>query len=174
MYIINNMCYKLVKLIDLSGEETSIYSVFIEEEQQTLYDIFLKENIDSFKDEVIDINERLKTIGTLTGARYSYFKHEEGAFGDLVCALYDNPDKNLRLYCIRYGTACVILGGGGHKPKSIKAFQENEKLTNENYLLRAISNAIYQKMRDGDIKLINDGMDFEGDLTLNTDKFDEK
>lgn len=167
------MKYKLVRLRNLSGTETSIYSVFLEEEQQTLYDRFLKENINSFKDEVIDINERLKTIGNETGSRHSFFKDKEGAYGDFVCALYDNPDKNLRLYCIRYGTVCLVIGGGGPKSKSIKALQEDKKLTTENYLLREISNDIYKKMCNGEIQLTKDGMDFEGDLIFNTDDNDE-
>ncbi|MBK6979124.1 MAG: hypothetical protein IPH28_20170 [Cytophagaceae bacterium] len=59
--------------------------------------------------------------------------------GDGVCALYDDPDRNLRLYCIRYGKQIVVLGGGGHKPKTIRALQEDEKLKQENYLIRNIS-----------------------------------
>ena len=84
--------------------------------------------------------------------------------GDGVCALYDDPDKNLRLYCIRYGSLIVILGGGGHKPKNIKALQEDEKLTKENNLLKAISQEISSRIKDREISYTNDHMDFEGDL----------
>ncbi len=37
--------------------------------------------------------------------------------------------SNLRLYCIRLGSAVVILGGGGHKPKTIRTLQDDTKLT---------------------------------------------
>ena len=56
--------------------------------------------------------------------------------------------KNFRLYCIRYGTSIIILGGGGYKPDTIKALQENEKLTKENYLLRQIAKEINQRIEE--------------------------
>lgn len=59
--------------------------------------------------------QRLKIIGTKTGAREQFFKLHEGNPGDGVCALFDLPDKNLRLYCIRYNTQIIILGGGWNK-----------------------------------------------------------
>jgi hypothetical protein len=80
--------------------------------------------------------------------------------------LYDSPNSNLRLYCIRYGTQIVLLGNGGYKPKTIKSLQEDEKLTEENYLLRKLSKEITQKLKEKDITIINEGKDFEGDLTF--------
>lgn len=156
--------YELVKLNELSGNKASVYSLLCEEDNETLYEKFILENINSFKSEIIDINTRINTIGKKTGARFNFFKHKEGVPGDGVCALYDDPDKNLRLYCIRYGSLIVILGGGGHKPKNIKALQEDEKLTKENNLLKAISQEISSRIKDREISYTNDHMDFEGDL----------
>lgn len=167
------MKYKLVKLTDLSGNEASVYSIYLEEEGRTLYDRFLIENLNSFKSEIIDINQRLKTIGNDVGARHNFFKHHEGVPGDGVCALYDNPDKILRLYCIRYGSVCVVLGGGGEKPQTIRRLQESSKLSEENNLMKKISKDIQQKMKEGEIRFSNDGIDFEGDLTFNTYEQDD-
>ena len=64
--------------------------------------------------------ERIRTINEKTGARESFFKPNEGKPGDLVCALFDIPNSNLRLYCIRFGNSLIILGGGGEKKKTIK------------------------------------------------------
>jgi hypothetical protein len=164
------MNYKLVKIKNLSGNKASIYTVYLEDEDQTLYDRFLKENFNSFKSEIIDLNQRLKTIGNDTGARHGFFKHREGIPGDGVCALYDNPDKTLRLYCVRYGTLLVVIGGGGEKPNNIKALQENDKLTIENYIMREISQDIQRRMEDGEIQFTKDGLDFKGELTFNADK----
>lgn len=164
------MEYKLVKLTQLSGDEASVYSLYVEDEQQTLYERFISENVNSFKSEIIDINERLKIIGNDNGARESYFKIHEGVPGDGVCALYDSPNKKLRLYCIRYGTLLVIIGGGGEKPKNIKALQEDPKLTEENDLMKRISQDITQRLKDRDIKIINDGLDLEGDLIFNLEE----
>lgn len=158
------MRYKLVKIGNLSGDEASIYSVYLFDLQKTLFDIFLEENFGENKKEVIDIHGRLKTIGNDTGARETYFKLKEGNPGDGVCALFDCPEKALRLYCIRYSTLIVIAGGGGLKPKEMRAFQESKKLELENYRLREISNDIKRRMSDNEILITDDGMDFEGDL----------
>ena len=59
--------------------------------------------------------------------------------GDQVCALYDEDEKKLRLYCIRLGAQILILGGGGHKPSDTRALQETPKLEIENEFVRKIS-----------------------------------
>lgn len=107
---------------------------------------------------------RLKTIGHRTGAREQFFKLKEGKPGDGVCALYDKPKKNLRLYCIRYGSLLLIVGGGGLKKKSIRTLQEDEKLKKENKFLKKVSKDIQKRMKEGDIRLSDDYMDFDGDL----------
>lgn len=142
-----------------------MYSLFVEEENKTLFDLFLQENI-SHKSELIDIIKRLNTIGKKTGANEKFFKHNEGKPGDGICALYDMPDSNLRLYCIRYGSVLIILGGGGVKPKTIRSLQEDEKLKQENYLLRNISEQIARRIKEHTIEYDNDGYDFDGDLTF--------
>ena len=134
---------ELVKLDNLSNNETSIYSLFIENENKTLFDMFIEENVINHKAEVEDIIKRLHNIGKI-GARIHFFKIDEGVPGDGVCALYDNPNSHLRLYCIRYGNDIVILGGGGFKPKTIRTLQQNKKLKTENYFLRDLSKQITQ------------------------------
>lgn len=92
------MNYKLLKFIQFSGEAASIYSAFLFNENKTLFEIFIKENKNSFISELKNIFNRLKVIGDNTGARDHFFKLNEGNSGDLVCALYDEPDNNLRLF----------------------------------------------------------------------------
>lgn len=166
------MKYKIVKLNKLSGNKASIYSVYLEDEEKTLFERFLEENKISFKSEIMDLVSRLSTIGRKTGACEHFFKNNEGIPGDGVCALYDKPNSNLRLYCIRYGTQIIILGGGGHKPKTMREFQKSDKLTEENYFLRDLSKTIKQRMDDDEIEFSSDFMEFEGDLTFN-DESDE-
>jgi hypothetical protein len=79
-----------------------------------------------------------------------------------VCALYDTPDKHLRLYCIRMGNAVIILGGGG--PKSTKTLQEDPKLKKENYLLRDISQYITENMNTKVIRFSDDELELLGEL----------
>lgn len=161
------MNYKIVQLNQFSGYHAGIYSIYLEDEQQTLFDCFLKENINSFESEIIDINKRLRTINNAAGAREHYFKLNEGGFGDGVCALYDDPNSNLRLYCIRFANSLVILGGGGYKSKDLKAFQEDKKLRDENYILRDISKQITERIRNKEIQFSEDGTEIFGNLEFN-------
>lgn len=159
--------------MNISGSSASIYSVFLEDEQKTLFEKFVDENKISFKSELKDIFSRLKTIGHKTGAREQFFKINEGNPGDGVCALYDSPGSKLRLYCIRYGTLIVVLGGGGYKPKNIRELQADEKLTEENYFLRELSKRITERLKDNEISFSNDAMDFEGNLEFNDEDYED-
>jgi hypothetical protein len=156
--------YKLVKLSKLSGEKASIYTVYLNDEQQTLFERFLNNNKE-YDEELRSIIARLNTISTKTGAREQFFKLNEGKPGDLVCALYDEPDKVLRLYCIRYGNSLLILGGGGFK--NVRAWQDDTTLKKEAELVIAVSAGIYQRTLDGDINLSEDGFEIEGNLHFN-------
>jgi hypothetical protein len=156
---------EIVKLEEFSGNQASVYSIYIEEKEITLYDRFVIENKERFLPEITDINKRLINIGKI-GAKEHFFKLNEGSPGDGVCALYDNPNSNLRLYCIRYGTSIVLIGGGGYKPKTISALQEDKKLTDENYFLRELSKEIKQRMSDKELKFTTDYLDFEGDINF--------
>ncbi len=163
------MKYKIVELADFTGKAATVYSVMINDEEETLFEKFVKENLISFKDEIFFIFDRLESIGKDTGARVDFFRLKEGKPGDGVEALYDEPQHNLRLYCIRYGTEIIILGGGGHKPKNIRALQDDKKLTKENELLRNLSLEITSRIRDKRITYSHDGYEFEGELEFEDD-----
>lgn len=163
------MEFNLVKINNLSGSKASIYTLQPKAGGITLFDKFILENKDKYRAEVIDISERIRSIGKVVGAREGYFKINEGIPGDGVCALYDDPDSNLRLYCIRYGMSIIVLGSGGYKSKNIKALQENQKLKDENYFLREVSAQIKDKMSEKDLHFSDDYMEFEGDLTLSVE-----
>lgn len=164
--------YKLIKIENLSGSACTIYSITsAENELKTSLDQFIEENINSFKSETKQLISRLHTIGHKTGARIQYFKTEEGKPGDGVCALYDTEESNLRLYCIRYDKHLIIVGGGGFKPKNIRALQEDDKLKKENYFLRELSAIITTRIKEKDIRYSDDGMEFIGDMDFNKDDF---
>jgi hypothetical protein len=164
------MKYEVVKLGYLSGNKASIYTIWFEELNQTSFEIFINENINVFKSEIKDITSRLITIGKKVGAREHYFKTDEGIPGDGVCALYDAPGKELRLYCIRYGSLLLIIGGGG--PKKVKKLQQDNKLKDENFLLRELSAEITERIKNNEIWFSENNMEFEGNLTFN-DQDDE-
>lgn len=163
------MGYRLVKIEKLSGNEASIYTILNNETNRTSFEDFLVNNRNLFISEIKDIYSRLNIIGHKTGAREIYFKLNEGSPGDGVCALYDMPDSNLRLYCIRYGKCLIILGGGGQKSKQIRSLQENAKLTEENYFLRKLSKEIANRTTEGELSFTNGGMDLIGNLNFYDD-----
>ncbi len=158
------MEYEIVKLSLLSGTQCTVYSIIPERGGLTLYDVFINENIADFREKVRDINNRLKLIGTKHGARHSYFKHFEGRYGDGVCALYDLPEKNLRLYCIRYGSDVIILGGGGLKTKETMAWQDDTKLTEEATRMIEYAKDIARRMDSGEIYMSRDKPELEGNF----------
>lgn len=158
------MEFELVKIKGLSGKKASIYTVVQNGAKKSLFDNFLEENLITFKSEISEILRRLNTIANKTGALEGFFKPNEGKPGDGICALYDQPASKLRLYCIRFGHELIILGGGGPKPKPIRALQEDEKLKSENYQLREIAKKILKAQIDKDIWFSKDFLDFEGEL----------
>ncbi|MDI1322259.1 MAG: hypothetical protein PSV36_05885 [Algoriphagus sp.] len=158
------MDFELVKIKELSGKKASIYTVLHNRANKSLFDNFLEENLITFKSEISEILRRLNTIANKTGALEGFFKPNEGKPGDGICALYDRPNSNLRLYCIRFGHELIILGGGGPKPKPIRAFQDDDKLKSENYQLREIAQKIMKAQKEKDIWFSKDFLDFEGEL----------
>lgn len=156
------MKFKLVKIDKLSGQKTKIYSVILGDDEKTLFEHFLEENDENYHDELLEILTRIRSISNKEGAREHLFKKAEGKLGDGVEALYDESKRKLRLYCIRYGSVLLVLGGGG--AKNVRALQDDPKLKNENYLLRDISKRLKEAMQDGDLKWNSSFSDFEGDF----------
>ena len=156
------MKFEIVELDEFSGRKAGVYSIWIEETESTLFDKFVEENERLFQSELGSITDRLELIGNITGAREQFFKHNEGTLGDGLCALYDSPDRKLRLYCIHYGATCIILGGGGMK--NVRALQDDEKLKTENYLLRYISKKITEALRNKELWWSVDGKRLEGNM----------
>ena len=157
-------------MLQFSGGEAKIYSIILKGENVTLFEKFVEEHIGEFKNEIKDIVKRLRVIGHQTGARSSYFKLHEGKYGDFICALFDVPNKNLRLYCIRFGMNTVILGGGGEKAKKLKAWQEDEKLSKEANLMISCANDLFERMESGDIYWSKDKRELEGNLKNHEDE----
>ena len=158
------MKFEIVELDEFSGRKASVYSIWVEDIDKTLFDQFVEENEGFYENELGSITDRLELIGNMTGAREQFFKPNEGTLGDGICALYDSPDKKPRLYCIRYGSTCIILGGGGMK--NVRALQDDEKLKTENYLLRRISKRITEALKDRELKWSDDGKRLEGNMTF--------
>lgn len=166
--------FELVELDEFIGYGAAIYSIALDDNEDTLFDQFVAQYATLYPDEVSAIVNRLDKIARL-GARLEFFRPYEGTRwgADGLVALFDQPDKHLRLYCIRFGSTTLVVGGGGPKPKEvdgkkIRAFQEIPKLKDENYLLRAISRQINQAIKDKDIQF--DGNHLAGQLVFGAEE----
>jgi len=147
-----------------SGSEAKVYSLIPMGEDDTLFEKFVDAYKVEFKNEVKDIIKTIYQMGHTTGARSSFFKQHEGKYGDFVCALFDVPEKNLRLYCIRFGMVAVILGGGGEKAKGVRAWQDDEKLSKEANQMIEYSKDILQRIDDGDLYWSKDLTELQGNF----------
>lgn len=160
------MNYEIVEETDLSGEACYIYSVLPEGAENTLFEDFVDEYFDDNKYEVGNIYNRLRVIGSETGARECFFKINEGKPGDGVCALYDIPGSKLRLYCIVYGRVAVILGGGGLKSKNIRRWEDDSKLKANAEFMINFSKKVSEAIKEKDIRFEADGR-MTGNLIIN-------
>jgi len=158
------MNFELKKISQLSGKQASVYTVFLDDAPESIFHRFLADYQAEYNEEINDIVTRLKVIGQKTGARAQFFKPNEGEYGDLVEALYDDPEKKLRLYCMRFGGDCIILGGGG--PKTTRTWQEDENLAYNVRLMITMAKRVHQRFTDGDLKWASNYKDMSGDLVF--------
>ncbi len=111
----------------------SLYTVMVDTPGgaiTTKFDQFIEKYRSTYPAELMDIARRLNSLGKITGCTENFFKLDEGLDpDDLVCALYDVPEINLRLYCIRLSDQITILGDGG--PKTTRTWQEDKNLERE-------------------------------------------
>ncbi len=150
-----NMTIEFLKLTQFSGNKARFYTVVVNGEEESLYTKFVKENLETHPNELRDMMTRMYVMGHSQGAREPFFKMSEGTASDNVVALYDRPDKQLRLYCLRYGNTTVVLGGGGIK--TTRTYQESPQLYNSVKLLQRISAIIDEAIKNKDIVIDEEG-----------------
>lgn len=143
----------------------SVYTVVLTGDTTSMLDEFLEIYATDYPEEVNNILMRLHSIGHKVGARRQYFKENEGRYDDMVCALYDEPEKQLRLYCIRIGSDFIIIGGGG--PKQTRTWQEDTNLNFHVNAMMEVSEGLTERLRNHDVVWINAGMDLDGNLDFN-------
>lgn len=83
--------------------------------------------------------------------------------GDGVAAVWA---KRIRVYCLRYGSSLIILGGGGYKSPSIRAYQEDPVLSGKVEEIKRIAELINERIKEKDLKLNEDGI-ISGELIIN-------
>lgn len=130
-----------------------------------LVEQFIERYKTDFMPELLDISRRLKSLGNVTGCLPTFFKEDEGLDpDDLVCALFDIPDRHLRLYCIRLTENIVIIGDGG--PKTTRTWQEDPHLTKTVSDMMGISAIVRAKLQNQEIYISPSGLLLQGGLFI--------
>ncbi len=158
------MNYEIVSLDEFSGCKATIYSILPEGSEYTFFDVFVEDYRSNFSTELVSIADLLEDMGNKFGVRENFVKLNEGKPGDGIVALYDNPDKHLRLYGIRFGSGIIILGSGGEKKS--RAWQDDTKLEQEVNMLMNISAAINERIKEKEITFSIDGTYLLGNLNF--------
>lgn len=159
------MRFEIVEIEELSGDACKIYSIIEDGSADTLFDEFLEEMDVDHSSDVDTLWDKLRFIGKEGGARIQFFRENEGKPGDGVVALLNASRFPLRLYCIRFGSVLLILGGGGYKDRSIRAWQDDEKLRKAAIRMEQISSVITVRIRNREILIGPDGS-LSGDLVF--------
>lgn len=160
------MKFKL-KRLNFSGQKAAFYTVVIDG-SSIAFKNFLDENMDNFQPELSRMLVKLNLMANKHGALDEFFKLNESSDDDeKVVAYYDDPEKHLRVYCVRMSEQLVVLGGGGQKKKGIIKWQHDRKLRKEAELIMSVSKLIDSRIENGHLGISADGLFFIGNLELN-------
>lgn len=159
------MRFEIVEIPELSGEACKIYSIAYNGSEDTLFDYFLDKIGNDFPEEVESLWDKLEYMGREGGARIQFFREDEGRPGDGIVALLKETGYPLRLYCIRYGSCTLILGNGGFKPPSVRAWQEDPFLEACVKGLMSLSSQITERIKNREITFDSNGS-LVGDLVF--------
>ena len=151
------MRYKIVEITELSGPACKIYSVVCGDGVDTLFDNFQDRLDEDYSEAVDEIWYSLRFMGEEGGARIQFFREDEGRPGDGIVAMLKKKRFALRVYCIRYGTNTLIVGDGGYKPPSVRAWQDDRHLAACVKRMMLISELITERIRDKEIWFSPDG-----------------
>lgn len=81
------MKVELVDLEEFSGNKAHIYSVLLDDAEDTLFDQFVEENGPLYPNEIREIVKELIAMGNKVGCQEHFFKLNEGRLG-VVWLLY--------------------------------------------------------------------------------------
>jgi hypothetical protein len=155
---------KLVRIKELSGSEMTTYAIRDVVTEECSFQAFLaKDKFDPYK---VDMYARIRSMANETGLIIDMFKDKEGAYGDGVVCLYDQPDGEMRLFCKPLTDKILIVGGGGPKPEHIQAWQQDPILRKAGNEMISVAAILNLKKDQGRIQFSEDGLLIVGDRYL--------
>lgn len=144
------MSFQIVEMEDLSGPKAHIYSVVLDNEEETLLEQFFDEYRDNELAQAM--YNKIAAMAKRTGCRREYFREGEGNFGDGVVAL---AIGNLRLYGIYFNQTLVLLGSGG--VKNVRTYQEDPELNKKVKQIKSVASEINKAILEKGISISEDG-----------------
>lgn len=115
------------------AEKCAFLTVKFSDETDNAYNLFVDKFRDSYYGVLEDIDSRIVNMAELTGAQEEFFKSEGS--NSVVRFI---KTGSLRIYCLRYGNTCIILGGGGTKEVHQRTYQDSEVLKRAVKILQVI------------------------------------
>lgn len=149
-----NMQLDFKEIDELTGSKARVYSVVLDDEEETLLEQFFNENADN-EDDLNKVIYKIKTMANYTGCRRSFFKEGEGAWADGMVAL--KSTGTLRLYGMYFNETVILFGSGGNKPPGIRAYQDYPPLNAKAQQMREIVKEINKRISNGELKINDDG-----------------
>ena len=156
------MKIELVDLEEFSGNKAHIYSVLLDDAEDTLFDQFIEENRTLYYRDLREIVKQLKVMGDNTGCQIEFFKLNEGWLGDGVAAIWSG---RIRLYCLRFDSSLIIVGDGGYKSPKIRAYQDDPALSAKAKQMKRIAKLVNERIIEKDL-IINEDGTISGELTI--------
>jgi hypothetical protein len=168
--------FELVELAGISGVMAKVYSIIDlsnnASNNNTLYDEFLVKYYSSYKIEIEDIEDALRTMGSETGLRSNRIIPFEGEnYGDGISAICNRPNKILRLYSILYGDYLAIIGGGCEKPGS-GALKKFDDCNTSQKNIKKVKNILDLAEEMGDIEISPTGIKSNNSLIFNSKDYE--
>jgi hypothetical protein len=141
----------------MQGKRGVLMTLREENSLQSETDSFFADVMQSHPEEATLLALKLEKMARHNGFQDQFFKMGEGSRMDNVCAL---SEGKLRLYCLRYGNILLIMGGGG--VKTTRTYEDDASLHSKVKTLQKMSKALDRMIRDGEVKLMEYGMSFDG------------
>ncbi|MGV8016580.1 MAG: hypothetical protein AB2L26_00140 [Ignavibacteria bacterium] len=125
-------------------KRVKVHTIVFEDNTESELERFYKKYIESNTNEVNFFMSTIEEISNI-GIKEGFFKQQGGnsifRFKNITTGKKTKP--RLRLYCIKWGSACLIIGGGGIKPDDKRTWQEVPELKRLNEILSKIDNHLY-------------------------------
>ena len=120
------------------------YVIRFKDEEDSEFDKFFEkfDGDESFTESFNIIIEWLNTIGD-EGGLNDHLRNEGGSLKAIPIVT-----SKLRLYCFKLNECIIILGNGGHKPKHVKAYQDDPELNKYVSDLREAGRNLINRIRN--------------------------